>query len=103
MYEFTENEIAGCLIEKNIDYLGSDIILGVTESDQECAARCLTTTNGNFWTWDPRDKNCYIKNSSSGRKHHSATISGNRECGFGRYLNLFLGYISKLEVMDRCH
>ena len=93
MYEFTENEIAGCLIEKNIDYLGSDLIAGVTESDQECAARCLTTSNGNFWTWDPRDKNCYIKNSSSGRKHHSATISGNRECGVGGYLNLFLGYI----------
>ena len=93
MYEFTENEIAGCLIEKNIDYFGNDIINGVTESHQECANWCLTTFNGNFWKWDPRDKRCYIKSSSSGRKHHSGAISGNRECGVGGYLNLFLGYI----------
>jgi len=82
----SKKKSAGCVTEKNIDYLGNDIAVGVTESHQECANWCLTMeiSNGNFWTWDPRDKGCYIKSSSSGRKHHSVTISGNRECGVAR-------------------
>ena len=79
--------LSGCIIEEDIDYSGNDIkpdgYRKIMESQQACADVCKTIMNGRFWSWSSRDKLCYVKSSSSGRKSRSGFVSGNRECGSG--------------------
>ena len=74
----------GCRIEQNTDYFGNDVVSGYVETQQACAAKCVSTPGGLFWTWSPKFKFCYIKSSDSGRRNYPGFVSGNRECGSGR-------------------
>ena len=71
----------GCIQEEYIDYEGNDIVeyLALT-SPQACAERCASK-GGLYWSYNPNSKNCFVKNSDSGRRYYQRFVSGTRACG----------------------
>ena len=78
----SEYIFSGCIIEEGIDYHGHDIPYKTkaTGNQEECAAYCASIPGGLFWTWNKHNKNCYVKNSKSGKTPHGSSVSGNIEC-----------------------
>ena len=81
-------EFAGCVIEKETDYLGNDIeelqklrIPYGVKNQQACAALTATKEGALFWTYRASDKKCWIKTSKKGKRAHKGLVSGNIECG----------------------
>ena len=79
---------SGCIQEYNSDYYGHDIVERLAlASPQACAERCVSVEGGLFWTYSHNSKNCYVKNSDSGRRLEGTwedevpLVSGTRTCG----------------------
>ena len=82
------SQFAGCVIEKETDYLGNDIeelqklqIPYGVKNQQACAALTATKEGALFWTYRASDKKCWIKTSKKGKRAHKGLVSGNIECG----------------------
>ena len=71
----------GCIIEKDVSYLGNDIKWEAVEDEQGCADLSASTSGGLFWTFITGSKLCYVKTSDSGRVANQNRVSGNRYCG----------------------
>ena len=89
-----------CDILHNTDYEGNNILIKRLEPKKNesvkfdfpdwavCADLCSTTPGALFWTWDSKNKKCYVKNSKSGKKPKKKFISGNKECVCTYYGNM---------------
>ena len=78
------------MIEQDTDFYGNDITNEETETSQACAELCASTARGLFWTWNSENGQCFVKNSDSGRLHHSGAVSGNKQCGTSKNFILIL-------------
>ena len=73
----------GCIIDEGTDYSGNDIPKKrkPTKDQQECADFSASTPGGLFWTWNKKNKMCYVKSANSKKNKAGIAVSGNRECG----------------------
>ena len=77
---------AGCVIEEEIVYWGHDIKGKGShnvkvKNQQACATLAATIEGALFWTYRPKDKKCFVKNSKEGRRAHAGRVSGSVACG----------------------
>jgi len=79
----SEPIVPGCVIDEATDYSGHDIPKKrkKVESHQECADFSASILKGLFWTWNKKNKMCYVKSSKAGKMKNSIAVSGNRKCG----------------------
>ena len=82
---------SGCIQEDHIDYYGNDIGERLALANpQACAERCVSVEGGLFWTYSHKSKNCFVKNSDSGRRYEGTwedegdLVSGTRACGLSK-------------------
>ena len=68
--------------EYAIDYYcsGTDVGSSITGHWQECASRCSSNSNCNYWTWNLQNNYCYLKRSNCGRRSVDHAISGSKTC-----------------------
>ena len=75
----------GCIIEEGIDYKDAPIKSKTTEDQQKCADFSASTTQflheGLFWTWNKKNKMCYVKRAKGKLVKVGHAVSGSRECG----------------------
>lgn len=72
--------VTGCLAENGIRYLGYSIKEEKMASQQACAELSVSS-GGSFWTFDIKEKQCYVKSSDSVKIHSEDYVSGNMYCG----------------------
>ena len=73
------SNVAGCVIEKDVAYYGSNVVFMWADNDADCAKRSFFTDSAPFWTFFNR--RCYLITSKSGRQVMTGYVSGNSECG----------------------
>ena len=76
----------GCVIEEKTVYWGHDIKGAGShnvkvKNQQACATLAATIEGALFWTYRPKDKKCFVKNSKEGRRAHAGRVSGSVACG----------------------
>ena len=71
---------SGCLIEPNVVYGGDDILNGVADTVQGCAALALQTEGAKFWTYLVESKQCLVKASNAERRASQDHMSGSANC-----------------------
>merc|ERR1719234_1893841 len=81
----TDGEEEGCVIEEEIVYWGHDIKGKGShnvkvKNQQACATLAATIEGALFWTYRPKDKKCFVKNSKEGRRAHAGRVSGSVAC-----------------------
>ena len=54
---------------------------GRQDSYQECQELCKLTEGCNFFTWQSKNENCFLKSSDAGRKTDVGSVSGTKNCG----------------------
>ena len=77
------------MAEDQTTYTGNNIDIGGTgrakgtevENVQACALLSLSTEGACYWSYDPKAKLCWVKNSKDGKKFHKFVMSGNNDCG----------------------
>merc|ERR1711909_55125 len=75
------NEKLGCVIEEGMDYKDKPIKSETTEDEEECADLSATTPEGLFWTWNKKNKKCFVKKAKGKQVKVDHAVGGNRECG----------------------
>ena len=75
----------GCVIEEKVVYWGHDIKGADThnvkvKNQQACATLAATIEGALFWTYRPKDKKCFVKNSKKGKRAHEGRVSGSVGC-----------------------
>ena len=71
----------GCVIEERTLYWGHNIKRGYNlRNQQACATLAATIEGALFWTYRPKDKKCFVKNSKKGKRAHKGRVSGSVGC-----------------------
>merc|ERR1711934_677203 len=72
---------AGCRVEGNIAYNGSDIDSKPVTGVQACADFCFNTVGALYWTFHKDTSFCNVKSSIGNRISDPNAVSGNKACG----------------------
>ena len=78
----------GCIIEEGADYSGHDILQKKVENQDDCAQLSFATESSNFWSYNPLEKDCWVKTARTVRLIHSSRVSGNSECGIDGQIHI---------------
>ena len=75
-------------IEENTDFAGNDLKKVETiQSAYECACACKEFAGCSVFTWNAKNKNCYLKTSKKGRRPIADAHSGSVDCCEGNGQN----------------
>merc|ERR1711962_623335 len=84
---------SGCVLLKAMNTINSLDIPGYdpfqSKSQQDCADNCYKLINCNFWTYNIRDQNCWLKVTKGDEAPQRDLVSGNKACGAGSTTNEF--------------
>lgn len=78
---FTITPATGCFVE-NVDYPGYDVdrLIGKVFSPGECQRQCQGNEKCIYWTYNPSDNSCYMKDGDATPTNVDGLISGPRFC-----------------------
>ena len=82
-WEYQNDSLSDCYTDRNIGYPGLDINLETgsksdrTSSWQECQQLCYKRKGCNYYSWDRRFTNCWLKSGISEKVEDRAFVSGN--------------------------
>jgi len=72
--------VTGCIVEKDIHYLGYSIKNKKMDSQRACAELSVSF-GGSFWTFNTKENHCSVKSSNYAKIHSEDHVSGNMYCG----------------------
>ena len=76
---------SGKCFEREIDYFGNDITSYTASSPEQCQIKCQGDSLCKAWTFNGRNKNCFLKSSNSGKTASASYVtSGPKNC-IGRW------------------
>ena len=72
---------SGKCFEREIDYFGNDITSYTASSPEQCQIKCQGDSLCKAWTFNGRNKNCFLKSSNSGKTASASYVtSGPKNC-----------------------